>query len=101
MPTSDHVPLEIYAKSRPRAGTATTADAVSCDPTAITGSPAAALTSGTTGPIRVPGWRSAGKIRRGIPAESISGQAQSPVRTSTSCVVDALVSSTPVCPVSQ
>ena len=37
-PTRDQVPQEMYAKSRPRAGTATTADAVSCEPTAITGS---------------------------------------------------------------
>ena len=101
IPTSDHVPLEIYAKLRFCAGTATTADAVSCDPTATTGSPARPPMSSRTGPITLPGERTGGKICRGIPAAAISGHAQSPVRTSRSCVVEALVNSAPVCPVSQ
>ena len=35
-PTSDHVPQEMYAKSGYVAGTPTTADAVSCEATAVT-----------------------------------------------------------------
>ena len=44
-PTSDHVPDEMNAKSRLRDGTAATADAVSCEPTATT----------LTGWLRTPG----------------------------------------------
>ena len=35
-PTSPHVPHEMYAAASGRIGTATTADAVSCEPTAVT-----------------------------------------------------------------
>ena len=112
-PTRDQVPQEMYAKSRPRAGTATTADAVSCEPTAITGSgppgrpgpspvsPGSAATSGRRVPMTLPGWRSAGNSPAGRPARPIRSQAQSRARVSYSWVVDALVTSAPISPVSQ
>ena len=105
IPTSDQVPQEMYAKSSPRAGTPATADAVSCEPTATTGRPggrpAPAATSGSSSPTTSPGRRSAGKIPRAMPARSISGRDHVRSRTSSSCVVDALVISAPAEPVSQ
>ncbi len=53
------------------------------------------------GPIRSPGCRSGGKIPAGIPACSMSPVAQVRVVTSSSPVVEALVTSAPTEPVSQ
>jgi hypothetical protein len=53
------------------------------------------------GPIGSPGDRSGGKIPAGIPARSMSPAAQVRVVTSSSPVVEALVTSTPTDPVSQ
>ena len=73
---------------------------MSCDPTAISGTP---LTPGSspTGPMTSPGWRSGGKRPRGIPAASITSTAHVLDDTSSSAVVEALVTSAPTAPVSQ
>ena len=54
-----------------------------------------------TGPINSPGWRRAGKSDSAIPACRISPVAQVREVTSSSAVVEALVSSAPAAPVSQ
>ena len=54
-----------------------------------------------SGPMTSPGRRSGGKMRGGSPAFSITCVAQAWVRTSSSDVVDALVTSAPASPVSQ
>jgi hypothetical protein len=100
-PTSDQVPHEIYANCSDAAGTPTTADAVSCEPTATTSGLSGTPRSASTGPITVPGWRSGGKSAARMPNSAMSGAAHSPVRRSSSCVVDALVTSVPSSPVSQ
>ena len=82
-PTSDQVPDEMYAAPGSVIGTPTTAEAVSCDPTAITSRPAAhrslALTSSRREPIRVPGSTSGGNSERGRPSMSIKVASQLPV----------------------
>jgi hypothetical protein len=104
-PTSDQVPEETYADGSSPLGTATTADAVSWDPTATTGTssprPTACATSGSKVPITDPGDRSGGRIPAGTPTRSATSAAQSPVRTSYSPVVEAFVRSAPSSPVSQ
>jgi hypothetical protein len=58
IPTSDQVPQEMEAKFSPWAGTPATPEAVSCKPTATTGSPArrpaAAGASGSSSPTVSP-----------------------------------------------
>ncbi len=54
-----------------------------------------------TGPIGSPGWRSGGNSPGAIPARCISPVAQVLVVTSSSAVVEALVTSAPTAPVSQ
>ena len=87
------------------AGTATTADAVSCEPTATTGveagSPVLSATSRRSRPIRSPGSRSAGSNRGGTSTRSARPLAQPRARTSYSWVVEAFVASAPASPVSQ
>ena len=104
-PTSDHVPEEMYAEGSPSAGTATTAEAVSCEPTAITGTSSgrstAEATSGSSVPIRSPAERSGGRIADGMPTRSASSVAHSRDRTSYRPVVEAFVRSAPTVPVSQ
>jgi hypothetical protein len=84
----------MYANRSLLAGTPTTAEAVSCEPTATTDVPSKT-------PIVSPGCRIAGKSEGRRPSSWISGSDQSRVRTSTSSVVDALVYSAPASPVSQ
>src|SRR5262249_24770578 len=83
-PPGHQVPKEISSKPPPPARTPATADAVSCDPTAITGSgraPAPAppstsrSTSPRTSPTWLPGWRSGGDRPRGSPARGLQGRA--------------------------
>ncbi|GAA3095408.1 hypothetical protein GCM10020001_009310 [Nonomuraea salmonea] len=102
-PASDQVPQETYAKAGPAAGTAATADAVSCEPTALTGAdqPISAATSRRSPPTASPGSRSGGRMPGGRPSCLTSGNAHDLVRTSSSPVVEALVTSAPVSPVSQ
>ncbi|GAB3932500.1 hypothetical protein GCM10027614_01800 [Micromonospora vulcania] len=100
-PTSDQVPQEMYAKCAPVAGTPTTAEAVSCDPTATTAGSPGSPSSGRTGPIRVPASRSGGNNSLRIPASRIRSVAQARRRRSYSWVVEALVTSAPTSPVSQ
>ncbi|CAM5435309.1 hypothetical protein SANTM175S_10631 [Streptomyces antimycoticus] len=104
-PARDHVPVAMYAKSGVVAGTPTTADAVSCEPTAVTGTgvarPVSARTSGRRVPAGSPGWRRGGKSVRSMPRACATGVAQSRVRGSMSWVVEAFVSSVPGSPVSQ
>ncbi|GAA2850773.1 hypothetical protein GCM10020220_045210 [Nonomuraea rubra] len=85
------------------AGTAATAEAVSCEPTARTGAdqPISPATSLRSPPTASPGCRSGGKRPAGRPSRSISGNAHSRVRTSSRPVVEALVTSAPASPVSQ
>jgi hypothetical protein len=61
-PTSDQVPDEMNAKSVPLAGTATTAEAVSWEPTVITGT-LPASSPGVESPRIVPGSTSGGRMR--------------------------------------
>ena len=100
------MPDETYAaRVRSANGTATTADAVSCDPTATTGVPAGRptveATSGNSVPRVDPGSRSGGRSRVGMPTLSARPDAQSRPRTSYSWVVEAFVRSAPTVPVSQ
>ena len=73
-PTSDQVPQEMYAKRSSRAGTPTTAEAVSCEPTAVrtvdSASPVSRRTSGRRRPTTSPGWRMGGSRPRGTPMAS-------------------------------
>ena len=95
-PTSPQVPQEIQAAWLVVMGTATTADAVSCDPTAVTGvwaeSPVSAATAGSRVPSTVPGFTSGGKMFLGKPRRAMRSSFQLPSRES-SPVVDALVTS--------
>src|SRR3569833_4507884 len=104
-PASDHVPQETYPNSSSAAGTAKTADAVSCEPTAVTGSdggsPAGAATSARSEPAGEPGGRSGGNRKRGRPSRASSGSDHAPDRTSYRPVVEAFVTSAPTVPVSQ
>ncbi len=109
-PTSDHVPDEMYAAAAP-SGAAATADAVSCEATASTGtspSPVTSRTSGTRCPTTVPGSTSSGSLSRspasgGYSAASRSRSSADQVRevASSRPVVDALVTSATRRPVSQ
>ena len=101
-PTNDQVPEEMYADASPLAG-APTAEAVSWDPTAITGPPMPreAPMSGSNGPTRSPAERSGGRIAEGTPTRSASSTAHSCARTSYIPAVEALVRSAPSLPVSQ
>ena len=109
VPTSDQVPLEMYANDPVWAGTPATADAVSCDPTATTGvgSPVEVRRSRPStraSPTISPGSMIGGK-RCSTPNSSrsllrISGS-QSRSVALTRPVVDAFVSSLRASPVSQ
>src|ERR671913_2346194 len=102
-PTSDQVPLEMYAKSSAFAGTATTAEAVSWEATAKTGDPApiSSATSGSTGPSSVPGDTTGEKRPEGRSSLFRRSWDQPPVWRSRSWVVVALVYSQAFSPVSQ
>ncbi len=95
----------MYANRSPSAGTAATAEAVSCEPTAVTGtgpvSPVSSSTPGRSTPAGSPGRRSGANSPRSMPSRSATPCAQSRVRGSISWVVEALVSSVPCSPVSQ
>ncbi len=71
-PTRPHVPQEMYAASGELRGTAATAEAVSCEPTAITGSAAPTCVAATpeTSPMRVPGSTIAGRTDAGMPSRA-------------------------------
>src|SRR5215218_5354063 len=98
-------PDDTYAAPGSTIGTPTTADAVSCDPTAISsrdaGAPTSAATSVRSEPIRRPASTNGGNSVRGRPSLSIRVAFQSPLATSTRPVVEPLVRSTTCCPVSQ
>src|SRR5262249_6878486 len=69
-PISDQVPELMYAHRSPEAGTAATADAVSCDPGAITGtddSPVSSATEERRDPSTAPGWTSVPRMCEGKP----------------------------------
>lgn len=104
-PASDQVPVQMYANRSPAAGTAATAEAVSCEPTAVTGtgpaSPVSSSTSGRNRPAGSPGWRSGANNSRSTPSRWARSADQVRVRGSISWVVEALVSSVPCTPVSQ
>ena len=89
----------------PDAGTAATAEAVSCEAVVVTrvpmSSPVRPRTSGSSEPAISPGRRRGGKIAGLMPARSSTPVAQPPVLTSSICVVEALVSSAATAPVSQ
>ena len=84
---------------------AATALAVSWLPTAITGTEPARLvsiaTSGSSGPMTVPGNTSCGNMPVGIPSLPIISVAQRPSRASRHCVVVASVYSAVATPESQ
>ena len=104
-PTSAQVPQAMYANCSPSAGTPTTADAVSCEPTwASTGAvarPASATTSGRIGPTISPGRLVGRRIARGSPSSSSRSVAQPRRSMSNSPVVEPFVSSAAITPVSQ
>src|SRR5262245_27549003 len=80
-PISDQVPLEMYAQpcSSERAGTAATAEAVSCEAGATTGtglSPVSVATLARRGPRTVPGLTMLPRRRLGRPKLSTRGYAQ-------------------------
>ena len=102
-PTSDHVPQEMYAKSSPTAGTATTADAVSCEPTVHTGTDPCSPTSARTWPSSAPGVeqrREQALLSMPEPLREVASPTSACVASS-SPVVDALVTSATRAPVSQ
>ncbi|MEG8035555.1 hypothetical protein QP157_09540 [Sphingomonas sp. LR61] len=102
-PTSDQVPEEMYAKSGSVAGTATTAEAVSCEPTSVTGAcpPTASATDGSSGPSRSPGSRRVGRRPAGRPAAARNAGSHPRVVAFRTPVVDAFVRSAASTPVSQ
>src|SRR5262245_18496571 len=78
-PISDHGPELMYAHDSPRAGTAATAEAVSCDAVAITGmgcTPVSLATQARRGPSTVPGLTSVPSTCPGRPNDCTSGYAQ-------------------------
>ena len=91
----------MYAKSSPTAGTATTADAVSCEPTVHTGTVPCSPTSARTWPSSAPGSSSGGSSVLSIPSRSARSVAHVRVVASSRPVVDALVTSATRAPVSQ
>ena len=92
-PTSPQVPQETYAASGSVIGTPTTAEAVSCEPTATTGVP-------SWSPTTVPGSTSSPSWAGSRPTSASSSGSQSRVCTSSSPVVEALVRSHTARPVS-
>ena len=104
-PTRDQVPDDTYAMSRSAAGTATTAEAVSWEPTATTevvaGSPVRSATPPVITPTVSPGSIKGGKRSAGSPRASNASADQDRRRASSSPVVDALVISVRSSPVSQ
>ncbi len=102
-PTRPHVPHEMYAAEGDVIGTATTAEAVSCEPTAITGrsAPIRAARSGRSDPITAPGSMSGGRMRDGMPMRDASSVSHSPSSTPSNPVVEAFVRSAALTPVSR
>ena len=98
-PTRPQVPHEMYAADSARIGTATTADAVSCEPTAMTSSgcpapsPSSAADLGEQRPDRLAGVDERGKRIAGSPSRAISASSHSPDATVSRPVVEALVRS--------
>ena len=83
-------------RRRSAIGTPTTADAVSCEPTATTAGWAAPIGSATSGsrlPIASPGRRARRRAARGRPSSAISSSSHCPVPRPSSPVVEALVRS--------
>ena len=104
MPMIDQVPDDSQRLPAPLIGMPATAEAVSWQAVATTGMPALPMTAATasrTGPNTVPGATISPKILRGRPSASITSHAQSPVRGSSNCEVEAIVRSTAWRPVSQ
>ena len=105
-PISDQVPEEMYARGwvSCSAGTASTAEAVSWEPTAITGTspiPSSAASWGSTVPRRSPGESSGASSAGSTPAASSSSGDQSCVSSASIPVLEALVRSVRRCPVSR
>ena len=101
-PTSPHVPHEMYAAFGVLSGTATIAEAVSCEPTAMTSSGAPTALAGLT--VQRAERRAGIDERRAerMPGSRVapaSSRSHSPVRTSTRPVVEALVRSATRAPV--
>ena len=98
-PASDQVPVQMYANRSPVAGTAATAEAVSCEATAVTGTgpvaPICSSTSGRSTPAGSPGCRSGANRPGSTSSRRAMPCAQSRVTESISWVVEALVSSVP------
>ena len=103
MPMSDQVPELKNRKSFSSAGTARTAEPVSCvgGRTTSQSKPTSSRTSGDREPRRYPGWRSSPKIRRGTPRRSMRSKSQERVFASRSWVVLAFVYSAEIWPVSR
>ena len=100
----DQVPDDSQRLPLPFIGMPATAEAVSWLAVATNGMPALPITDATasrTGPSTVPGATISPKIFRGRPRASITSHAQSPLRGSNNCEVEAIVRSTAWRPVSQ
>ena len=97
------MPQEMYAAASACIGTATTADAVSCEPTATTSAlpPSEVATSGSSGPRRSPGVTSAGRMPRGRPSALMSASSHAWSVQRSRPVVEAFVTSARATPVSQ
>ena len=103
MPRSDHVPQLRYAYSRSEAGTAATAEPVSCPATATTGiapRPVASCTCAVSVPTTVPGWVIIPNFSREISNAFRMSGSRSPVTGLSSCDVEATVYSHTALPVS-
>lgn len=89
------VPQEMYAECGDVRGAATTADAVSCEPTPMTGrsAPTASTSSGRSLPITSPAFTSSGSTPAGMPSRDASSRSHSDEFTASSPVVDAFVRS--------
>jgi hypothetical protein len=101
----DQVPEQMCAACEVSIGTAATAEAVSCEPTATRSmgraAPISPATAEVSCPMVSPGLTSCGKSPRGKPSLSTSAVFQSPPTTLSRPVVDALVRSARLVPVSQ
>src|SRR5262249_49555877 len=103
-PINDHVPELMYAHDVPCAGTAATAEPVSCDAVATTGTgfnPVSAATDARSGLSTVPGCTMLPKIFEGRLNASTNSNAQPRVAGLSICVVLALLNSFTLTPVNQ
>ena len=102
-PISDQVPLLKYAKLRSSAGTAATADPVSCPATAITGiapNPVIFCTSSVNVPIFSPGKTKRPKFSSCSPTAFSNSGSRRCVCAFTNWAVEAMVYSVTIFPVS-